>query len=68
MASFDCFGPDTFRSDWTGDLTSEAGGGYKFVGGIFIWFFESKPLSDWYEVVIAVVAVGPLAVGVKYSV
>jgi hypothetical protein len=24
--------------------------------------------SDWYEVVIAVVAVGPLAIGVRYSV
>ena len=29
---------------------------------------EIRLLSDWYEVVIAVVAVGPLAIGVRYSV
>ena len=29
---------------------------------------EIRCLNDWYEVVIAVVAVGPFAIGVRYSV
>ena len=29
---------------------------------------ERRLLNDWYEVVIAVVAVGPLAIGVRYCV
>ena len=32
------------------------------------WVGESRLLNDWYDVVMAVVAVGPLAIGVRYSV
>ena len=67
IASFDCFGSDNLACDM-GDALPWGCGDCAIEDGSFIWFFDSKPLRDWYDVVIAVVADEPLAVGVRYSV
>ena len=64
IANFDRFGStdDRLLFDDCGELIgagSKAGSTVR--GDLRLW-------SDWYEVVMAVVAVGPLAIGVRYSV
>jgi len=61
MANLDCFG-----SGEEGDEGSCPAGGKD--GGRADWAGERRLPKDWYDVVIAVVAVGPLAMGVRYSV
>lgn len=59
--NFDCFG-----SGEDGDEGFSPAGGKD--GGKADWAGERRLPKVWYEVVIAVVAVGPLAMGVRYSV
>ena len=73
MASFDCFGSDGFDEaappeGTLGEVVLGSGATVGWDGGYFSWFLERRPLRDWYDDVIAVVAVGPFAVGVRYSV
>ena len=60
MANLDCLG-----SGEDGDSGSCPGGKD---GGRADWVGERRFPNVWYDVVIAVVAVGPLAIGVRYSV
>jgi len=57
---------DCFGSGEDGDEELYPAGGKD--GGKADWVGDIRLPNDWYEVVIAVVAVGPLAIGVKYSV
>jgi len=61
MANLDCLG-----SGEEGEEGLFPAGGNE--GGRADWDGERRLPNDWYEVVIAVVAVGPLAMGVRYSV
>lgn len=61
MANLDCFG-----SGEDGDEEVCPAGGKD--GGKADWAGEIRLPNVWYDVVIAVVAVGPLAMGVRYSV
>jgi len=61
MANLDCLGSG---EDGVGGLCSAGGKD----GGRADWAGKRRLPNVWYDVVIAVVAVGPLAMGVIYSV